>query len=153
METIYDMTARDLDPYPHESVTEAARDVAGLMARVVQTIGINPEIQIEEVRRLAIEYKRQQGVCDILQHQRKRVISEEKETERARLKREGEKFTEARLDDLARASIRYEKFLKVWAEEIGALGEVEAEYYAARNRWELAIELMRTARQELRSIE
>lgn len=121
-------------------------DARGLVAA---ELGVDLLDLIEEVRMASVQYARRRASVEYLDDMRKVLLAELMENERARLEAAGEKVTESRLDNAARASASYKNFLEMQRNEKSHMAEDEARYFALRNRLEAYHEIARYARSSM----
>lgn len=119
-----------------------------LTERTQAVTGANTDELIEQVRALSVAYGTQKAKVEYMTDFRKAKLYGVLEERRAEFEEVGEKVTEARLEAIARASKAYKEYLQRMYEEKVALVQAEAEYFAARNKLESIMEMLKYARSE-----
>jgi len=124
-------------------------DYNELKERTESLTGVDIDELIERVRLLSVEYGTQKAKVEHMTDFRKAKLYSIIEERRAEFQEVGEKVTEARLEAIARASIGYKEYLERQYHEKVALVEKEAAYFAARNKLDSLMEMMKFARNEM----
>lgn len=119
-----------------------------LASRVGALVGDDLLALGEEMRSINQERLEQKAHVDHLEHGRKVCLSVLKEQHREEASIRGERVTEARLDDLARSSPEYRKYLQTMKEAQADFGRLEATYWALRYRSDVLIAQLAYARSE-----
>lgn len=124
-----------------------------LNVRTSHMVGLDLMGSAEQLRSLSREADMARAQADHLEHIRKVRLAEIRESERARLAREGVKVTEARLDDLARASKLYQTHLDaiLYARESAA--EKWGEYSSLKAALDVACRQLSYLQTEMRRLE
>jgi len=112
--------------------------------------GIDTDALIEEVRQLGTQYGLQKNHCETLEHKRKSCIALLMENHREEQNKQGNsKPTAQQLDNLARGSEEYEKFLDILESEKNNLVHIQEMYFSKRNKLDMLLEQMKLARAEM----
>ncbi len=111
-------------------------------------LGTDIDQLIEQVRVLGTAYGKRKARVKYMENVRKTCLHGIIEDRRAEFNEAGEKITESRLESIARASKDYKDFLESQYKEEIALAELEAEYFAERNRLDSTLEKMKLLRSE-----
>ena len=117
---------------------------------IAKRIGTDLAELIEDVRLTGETWGTLQARLSHLDHMRKVRLSELREGYRTVLEEQGEKVTEARLDDLARKSDDYREILRKRYETALAEASANTLYFAKRNALDALVETMRQERAEMR---
>lgn len=120
-----------------------------LNARTQALVGVDMDELIETVRVASLAYGEQRARVEYLTEYRKAKLYSIVEQRRAEMDEAGVKVTEARLESIARASKDYKAFLDQQYTEKVKLVQVEADYYALRNRLDAVQEQLRLVRSEM----
>ena len=100
--------------------------------RTTDIVGLDLMGSAERLRDLSRKADMLKARSEYLEATRKSELAKLRESERARLKREGERATEARLDDLARASTLYAAHLEALKASREAQADAWAEYVSLK---------------------
>lgn len=120
--------------------------------RVTAVTGEDANELIERIRQLGISFGKQKAYVEGMEHGRKVVLADLHEKHREVCRRNGEKASEKQLENESRRDKEYRDYLKLMLDHRYKLAEIEAEYYALRNRLDMLTEQLRFARSEMQSL-